>query len=52
MLRDTANHMREDVHKVDAPRAQALFETSAEVIESLMTAYAHYEERSEKAWPG
>lgn len=43
-------HLRQDVKKVDAPKAQALFETSAEVLSGLTTAYAHYEEKSEEAW--
>jgi hypothetical protein len=31
MLRDVAAHAREDVGKVSDPKAQALFETTAEV---------------------
>lgn len=44
------DHLREDVDKVEDPRAQALFETSAEVLTGLKTAYEHYEEKSEEAW--
>jgi hypothetical protein len=43
-------HIREDVTKVDDPKAQALFETSAEVLGGLITAYDHFEQRSEAAW--
>jgi hypothetical protein len=50
MLRDSMLHMREDVTKVDDPKAQALFETSAEVLGGLITAYDHFEQRSEAAW--
>lgn len=50
MLRDVANHMRDDVQKVDEPKAKALFETSAEVLEGLITAFTHYEQQSEEAW--
>jgi hypothetical protein len=50
MLRHVADHMREDVSKIDEPKAQALFETSAEVLEGLITAYNHYEQRAEEAW--
>ena len=42
--------LRQDVRKVDEPRAQALFETSAEVLNGLKTAFAHYEEKAEAAW--
>jgi len=34
----------------DNPRAQALFETSADVHGGLITAYDHVEQRSEVAW--
>lgn len=50
MLRQTAQHAREDVEKVDDPRAKALFETSAEVLLGLIAAYEHFEDRSEPAW--
>lgn len=50
MLGDLVAHLREDVRKVDDPRAQALFETSAEVLSGLARAYEHYEAKSEEAW--
>jgi hypothetical protein len=50
MLNDTAQHAREDVGKVEDPKAQALFETTAEVLGGLITAYQHYEQRAEPAW--
>lgn len=50
MLRETMDHVREDVPKVSDPKAQALFETSAEVLGGLITAYEHFEQRSEAAW--
>lgn len=43
-------HLRQDIQKVDEPKAQALFETSAEVLTGLKTAYIHYEQKSEEAW--
>ena len=49
-LRELINHLREDVKKVEEPKAQALFETSAEVLSGLETAFAHYEEKNERAW--
>jgi hypothetical protein len=36
--------------KVDDPRAKALFETSAEVLTGLVTAFEHYDNKSEPAW--
>ena len=43
-------HLREDVGKVTEPKAQALFETSAEVLSGLVKAFDDYEEKSEAAW--
>lgn len=50
MLNDTIQHLREDVGKVDDPQAEALFETTAEVLGGLIKAFEHYEKRSEEAW--
>ena len=50
MLRDVVQHAREDVEKVDEPRAKALFETTAEVLTGLVNTYEHFERRSEPAW--
>jgi hypothetical protein len=52
MLEDLMTHLREDVEKVDDPRAQALFETSAEVLGGLAKAYEHFDSRAEEAWRG
>ena len=52
MLDEVSRHLREDVQKVDEPRAQALFETTAEVLGGLKKAYQHYEGRSEPAFRG
>jgi len=46
----TDRYLRSDLSKIDEPKAQALFETTAEVISGLDTAFKHYEEKSEKAW--
>ena len=43
-------HLREDVGKITEPKAQALFETSAEVLTGLIKAFDDYEKKSEKAW--
>jgi hypothetical protein len=50
MLTDAMNHAREDVGKIDDPKAEALFETTAEVLQGLITAYEHYEKKAEEAW--
>jgi hypothetical protein len=43
-------HLREDVGKVAEPKAQALFETSAEVLTGLVKAFDDYEKKSEPVW--
>lgn len=43
-------HLREDVEAVEDAKAQALFETAAEVMAGLDNAFKHYEEKSEEAW--
>ncbi|HEX6964829.1 MAG TPA: hypothetical protein VF166_03445 [Gemmatimonadaceae bacterium] len=50
MLDDTAQHVREDVTKVTDPKAQALFETTAEVLNGLSKAYQDFERKNEAAW--
>lgn len=44
------DHLRQDIDKVDEPQLKALFEMSAEVLGGLVTAFRHYEEKSEHAW--
>lgn len=51
-LRELISHLREDVSKVNDPKAKALFETAAEVLTGLKTAFKHYEQKSEEAWRG
>ena len=43
-------HLRRDVGEVTEPKAQALFETSAEVLTGLVKAFDDYENKSEEAW--
>jgi hypothetical protein len=50
MLNEVKEHARQDVTKIDEPKAQALFETTAEVLNGLITAYEHYERAAEPAW--
>ena len=49
-MRQLIEHLRKDVGKVTEPKAQALFETSAEVLIGLVTAFNDYEKKSEAAW--
>jgi hypothetical protein len=50
MLNDTAEHARSDVSKVSDPKAQALFETTAEVLKGLVKAFEDFEQKRERAW--
>ena len=49
-MRQLIEHLRQDVGKVTEPKAQALFETTAEVLTGLVKAFGDYENKSEKAW--
>ena len=49
-FRELIQHLRSDVKRVNEPKARALFETAAEVITGLDTAFQHYEEKREEAW--
>lgn len=46
---DTVGHLRDDITKVDEPRLKAMFETSAEVLSSLVKAFNDYEKKNEPA---
>jgi hypothetical protein len=48
-LTELVDHLRADVTRVSEPKAQALFETAAEVLIGLRTAFSHYESGSESA---
>lgn len=48
-LDELAALLREDVGKVGAPKAQALYETAAEVVQGLSRAFEHYEKSAEPA---
>jgi len=49
-MRELIEHLRADVAKVTDPKAQAMFETSAEVMLGLVKAFADYEQKTEAAW--
>ncbi|MEO8287957.1 MAG: hypothetical protein ABI670_16130 [Chloroflexota bacterium] len=42
--------IRDNIDQVQEPKAQALFETTAEVLIGLRKAYTDYQGGSEKAW--
>jgi hypothetical protein len=50
MLDSLINQVREDITQVREPKAQALFETTAEVLLGLKKAYDDYKSGSERAW--
>jgi hypothetical protein len=47
LMDDLAQHCRQDVSKISEPKAQVLFETTAEVLHGLIAAYDHYEQGEE-----
>jgi hypothetical protein len=49
-MRQIIQHLREDVGIVTEAKAQALFETSAEVLAGLVQAFDDYEKNTEQAW--
>ncbi len=50
MLRQAQQECRADIGRIDDPKAQALFETVAEVVGGLLKALEHYQKGSEPAW--
>lgn len=48
-LDDVIRHLRDDIREFDEPKAQALFETTAEVLTGLRTAFHHYDSGAEAA---
>jgi hypothetical protein len=49
-LRETMQHLRDDVKKVEEPQFKAMFETAAEVLGALAKTFEHYERQNEPAW--
>ena len=47
MLGAVVKHCREDIGKVAEPKAQAIFETTAELLDGLINAYSRYERELE-----
>lgn len=50
MLTDVIHNGREDLTRVSDPKAQPLFETTAEVLTGLRKAYEDFEQRNDEAW--
>lgn len=50
MLDNVTQQVRAEVGKVQDPKAQALFETTAEVLGGLRKAYDDFEQKNEPAW--
>ena len=48
MLNAVMRHCREDVEKVAEPKAQALFESTAELLDVLINTYSRYETELEE----
>ena len=49
-MRQLIEHLRQDIGKITEPKAQALFETTAEVLTGLVKAFGDYETKREQAW--
>jgi hypothetical protein len=49
-LTELIDCLRADIGRVEEPQFKAMFETAAEVLGGLVTAFGHYEEKSERAW--
>lgn len=49
-LQEMMDHIRNDIEKVNDPKAEALFETTVEVLSGLVTAFSHFEKKNEEAW--
>ncbi len=45
-----AEHLRAEIKTIEDPSCKALFETAAEVILGLDTAFEHYKKHEEAAW--
>jgi hypothetical protein len=49
-MEDLVNQLRSEVSRVTEPRAQVLFETTAEALRGLITAFEDYDEGREAAF--
>lgn len=49
-LQQVVDYLRSNIRQLDDPRAQALYETSAEVLLGLKKAFMDYSKQRESAW--
>jgi hypothetical protein len=49
-LTEVIDCLRADIGRIEEPQFKAMFETAAEVLGGLVTAFRHYEEKSERGW--
>ncbi len=49
-MEDLVNQLRSEINRVDEPRAQVLFETTAEALRGLITAFQDYDDGREEAF--
>ncbi|MDA8216505.1 MAG: hypothetical protein M0Z94_02710 [Dehalococcoidales bacterium] len=50
LVRQAKDECRADISRVSDPKAKALFETLAEVLDGAAKALDHYSQHSEPAW--
>ncbi len=50
MLTEVMEHARKDVGEISDPKAQALFETTAEVLNGIKKGLEDFEQGNERAW--
>ena len=49
-LKETIDHLRSDIDKVSGPQLRAMFESAAEALTGLKTAFSDDGKKNEKAW--
>ena len=49
-MEDLVNQLRSETNRVNEPKAQALFETTAEALSGLIKAFEDYDEAREAAF--
>lgn len=51
-LQAVKQRLRNDIPQIQDDKAKALYETTAEVLEGLINAFADYQQGKEAAWRG
>jgi hypothetical protein len=49
-LIELIDSLRADIGRVEDPQFKTMFETAAEVLGGIVSAFRRYEEKSERAW--